>query len=64
MFVCESFIGLAFYLYLKKRTTLIELMLKDKFHPSLFDLSFNCSTLSKEEIMGTIISMMEAKKMI
>jgi len=47
-----------------KRTALIELMFKDKFHPCLFDLILNCSTLSKEEIIYTIIRLMEAKKML
>jgi len=48
----------------EKRTALIELMLKDKFNPYLFDLTFNCSTLQKEEIIYSIIRLMEAKKMI
>ena len=48
----------------EKRTTLIELMLKEKFSPCLFDLTFNCATLQKEEIIYSIIRLMEAKKMI
>jgi cytidylate kinase len=48
----------------EKRTNLIELMLKKKFNPYLFDLTFNCSTLPKEEIIYTILRLMEAKKMI
>jgi hypothetical protein len=48
----------------KKRTSLIEVMSGEKFHPSLFDISFNCQTLRKEEIVQTIIGLMESKKMI
>ncbi|MCK9422006.1 MAG: cytidylate kinase-like family protein [Bacteroidales bacterium] len=48
----------------KKRTVLIELMYGHKFHPYLFDLNFNCSTLAKEEIVQTIVGLMKAKKMI
>ncbi len=48
----------------EKRTDLIELMLKEKFNPYLFDLTFNCATLPQEEIIYTIIRLMEAKKMI
>ena len=47
-----------------KRTALIELMLNEKFTPYLFDLTFNCNTLSREEIVYTIVNLMEAKKMI
>lgn len=47
-----------------KRTDLIEMMLKDKFHPYLFHLTFNCSTLSIEEIVHTIAALAETKKMI
>jgi hypothetical protein len=48
----------------KKRTSLIELMTGTKFHPYLFDMSFNCQTLRKEEIVQTILGLMETKKMI
>jgi cytidylate kinase len=48
----------------KKRSALIELLIGGKIHPHLFDLTFNCSTLSKEEIVHTIIGLMEIKKMI
>jgi hypothetical protein len=48
----------------KKRTALIELMTGGKFHPCLFDLSFNCQTLSKEEIVHTILGLMKIKNMI
>ncbi len=47
-----------------KRTALIELMVGHKFHPCLFDVHFNCSTISKDEIVQTIIGMMKIKKMI
>jgi hypothetical protein len=48
----------------KKRTSLIEMMSGVKFHPYLFDISFNCQTLRKEEVVHTIIRLMETKKMI
>jgi cytidylate kinase len=48
----------------EKRNALIELMLKAKCTPYLFDLTFNCSTLKQEEIIYTIIRLMEARKMI
>jgi len=48
----------------KKRVALIEMMTGGKFHPALFDISLNCQTLSKEEIVNTIIGLMETKKMI
>jgi len=47
-----------------KRTALIELMYGQKFHPGLFDLHFNCSTLGKDEIVQTIIGLMKVKKLI
>jgi cytidylate kinase len=48
----------------KKRSSLIELLLDRKPDPSLFDVVFNCSTLSREEVVHTLVSMMEARKMI
>jgi hypothetical protein len=48
----------------KKRISLIELMTGGKFHPCLFDLSFNCQTLGNEEIVHTILGLMETKHMI
>ena len=48
----------------KKRIALIEMMTGGKFHPYLFDLSFNCQTIDKEEIVHTILGLMETKKMI
>ena len=47
----------------KKRIAFLELMSGGKFHPNLFDLNFNCSSLSLSEIVGTIIGLMEIKKM-
>jgi len=47
-----------------KRSSLMELILKKKFDLQLFDLILNCSTISKEEIVKTVINLMEAKKMI
>jgi cytidylate kinase len=48
----------------RKRKALIELFLGKKFEPVLFDLIFNCKFLSSEEIIESIIHMMEKKKMI
>jgi cytidylate kinase len=48
----------------KKRATLIELFLGHKPEPNLFDVIFNCKTLSSGEIVHAIIKMMEARKMI
>ncbi len=47
----------------KKRADFIELMTGAKFNPYLFNVTFNCSSLSLEEITGTIIGLMETKKM-
>ncbi|MCX6277529.1 MAG: cytidylate kinase-like family protein [Bacteroidetes bacterium] len=48
----------------QKRKSLIELVYGDKFNPYLFDLSFNCQTLSMKEIVDTIIGLMVTKKML
>ena len=48
----------------KKRLELIELLLGRKFDPCIFDMAFNCSTFSKEEIVQSIIKVMEVRKMI
>jgi hypothetical protein len=48
----------------KKRIALIELMTGSKFHPYLFDISFNCQTLRMEDVVASIIRLMETKKMI
>ena len=48
----------------RKRKALYEMILGRKFDPDLFDLILNCSTLSKQHIVGTIISLMESREMI
>ena len=48
----------------KKRAALIELFLGRKPDPTIYDLIFNCKTLSKEEIVQTIIKVMEVRKLI
>ncbi|MCX6244815.1 MAG: cytidylate kinase-like family protein [Bacteroidetes bacterium] len=48
----------------KKRTALIHLFLGRKPEPTLYDLIFNCKTLTKEEIVHAIIKLMETRKMI
>jgi cytidylate kinase len=48
----------------KKRTALIELLLGRKFDQNLFDVVFNCRTFSKEEIVQSILRIMEVRKKI
>ena len=48
----------------KKRTALIELLSGKTLAPHFFDVIYNCSTLSKEEIVQSILMIMESKKMI
>jgi cytidylate kinase len=48
----------------KRRTTLIEMFLGEKFSTELFDLIFNCQTFDCENIVAGIIRMMETKNMI
>jgi cytidylate kinase len=47
-----------------KRKSLIELVHGDKYTPYLFDLTFNCQTLSMPQIVDSIIGLMESKKMV
>ena len=47
-----------------KRTALIELLLGRKFDHSLFDLAFNCYSFSREDIVQSILRIMEVRKMI
>jgi len=48
----------------KKRKAFIEMMTGGKFHPYLFDVTFNCSSLKIDEIVGTLVGLLESKKMI
>jgi cytidylate kinase len=48
----------------KKRTALIELLLGRKYGPHLFDVIFNCNTFSKEDIVQSIMKIMEVRNMI
>ena len=48
----------------KKRNAMIELFLNRKPDDSLFDLIFNCSRLSPDEIVASTLHVMEMKKMI
>jgi cytidylate kinase len=48
----------------KKRTTLIEQFLGKKFDASLFDLIYNCQSFKMDDIVSSIINVMEQKKMI
>ena len=47
-----------------KRTKLIENLLGRKPDPYLFDVTFNCKYLSREEIVQSALRLMEMKKMI
>jgi cytidylate kinase len=48
----------------KKRIRLIEFLLGYKFDTCIFDLTFNCYSFSKEDIVQSIIQIMEVRKMI
>ena len=48
----------------KKRSALYELILGRKMDPYIFDVAFNCSALSKQQIVQGIMGMMEAREMI
>ena len=48
----------------KKRTALFELILGRKMDPYIFDVVFNCSTLTQQQIVGAITGMMEAREML
>ncbi|MGA3012860.1 MAG: cytidylate kinase-like family protein [Bacteroidales bacterium] len=47
-----------------KRTALIESFLGHKLELGLFNVLFNCKTLSNDQIVNTIIKIMEERKMI
>jgi hypothetical protein len=47
-----------------KRTRLIENLLGRKADPYLFDVSYNCMLLNKEEIVQSVLRLMEMKKMV
>ena len=48
----------------KKRSSLIKIFLGHELEHSLFDVILNCKTLLKEDIVNTIMYMMEQKEMI
>jgi cytidylate kinase len=48
----------------KKRVALYELILGKKLDPHIFDAAFNCSMLSKEDIVHGILALMESKEML
>lgn len=47
-----------------RRNTFVEMLTGEKFHPYLFNVAFNCSALSNEDISGAIIGLMKRKNMI
>jgi len=48
----------------KKRSALYELIMGKKFNYLIFDASFNCSTVSPQQIVQGILGMMEARHML
>jgi len=48
----------------QKRTAMIELLLGRKFDQNLFDVVFNCNTFSKEEIVQSILRIMEVRNLV
>lgn len=48
----------------RKRTLMMEAFTGEKFDIHIFDMIFNCHTLSIEEITQSILDMMKVKKMI
>jgi cytidylate kinase len=48
----------------QKRKAIIELLLGRKFDQNLFDVVFNCKTFPKEEIVNSIMRIMEVRKLI
>jgi len=48
----------------KKRSALYELILGRKMDPYIFDVAFNCSTLSKQQIVHGILGIMETREML
>ncbi|MCX6242635.1 MAG: cytidylate kinase-like family protein [Bacteroidetes bacterium] len=48
----------------KKRSALFELILGKKPDAYIFDVVFNCSTLSKQQIVQGVLGMMETREMI
>jgi cytidylate kinase len=48
----------------RKRVSLFELFHNKKFSLSVFDVIYNCATLSDEDIVNSIISLMKARRFI
>ena len=48
----------------QKRTKLMESLLGKALEPTLFDVTFNCQTLKKEEVVQAILALMQCRKMI
>lgn len=48
----------------QKRIALIELLLGRKFDQNLFDIVFNCTTFTKEEIVQSILRIMEVRNLV
>lgn len=48
----------------KKRAALFELILGHKMDPYIFDIAFNCSTLTKDQIVSATTGLMEAREML
>lgn len=48
----------------KRRTALIEMLLGHKLEMNIFDLVFNCSTIGNDEVVKSVISILESRSMI
>lgn len=47
-----------------KRDAFVEMLTVGSFQPYFFNIALNCSSLSNEEIVGTILGLMKIKKLI
>lgn len=48
----------------QKRSSLLELMAGSRPQPTLFDVIYNCSTLSCSEVVMSVLGVMEARQMV
>lgn len=48
----------------RNRMNLLELVTGEKFSPFLFDVSYHCHALSGDEIVASIVALMQSKQMI
>jgi cytidylate kinase len=48
----------------KRRTSIMEMLLGHKADMNLFDVTFNCSTINKVEVVHSVLHILESKKLI